>query len=140
MSCNNLIQLRWLNTLGGWDQFTFTARHTYGYDISNVQDFNVDIFDNWDTDYIAGEVETKTLSLDAAETITLRTGGLTKEQVQGLAPIKYAIAVQTVQGDEVNANQTVKIDRGSFEYRTDREKNIELTFRITRPKIQIQTA
>ena len=140
MSCNNNIQLRWLNTLGGWEYFTFTARHSYGVDISNVQNFDVDIFDNWDADFIAGEVETKTLSLDAAETITLRTGGLTKVQATALSSIKYAIAVQTVAGDEVSADQQVKIDRGSFEYRTDREKNIELTFRITKPRLQIQTA
>ena len=140
MACNNNITLRWLNTLGNWEQWTFTARHTYGVNTSNVQTFNVDIFNNWDTDFIAGEVEEETLSLQAANTIILRSGLIQEEEANALAAIKYGINVQTVSGDFVNADQTISIDRNSFEYRTDREKNIELSFRISLPKIQIQTA
>lgn len=133
-SCDGFVTLRWLNTLGGWEYWTFTARSTHGLAIGNVKDFKPDIFDNWDTDFIAGSGDTETLSLDAAETMTLRTGGLTKDQANGLSTIKYSLNVQTVSN-----GQTVQIDRGSFDYRTDREKNIELSFKITKAQIQIQT-
>lgn len=139
-ACNNLITLRWLNTLGGWEYWTFTARHTYGVNISNVNTFNIDIFQNWDTNFIAGEVEEQTLSLNAADSIQLRTGLMNKSQSNGVATIKYGINVQTVSGEFVNSDQTVTIDRSSFQYRTDKEKQIELSFNISLPKIQIQTA
>ncbi|NRA93291.1 MAG: hypothetical protein HRU26_11510 [Psychroserpens sp.] len=100
----------------------------------------MDIFNNWDTDFIAGEIEEETLSLQASNTIILRSGLIQEEEANAIATIKYGINVQTVSGDFVNANQTISIDRNSFEYRTDREKNIELSFRISLPKIQIQTA
>lgn len=138
--CNNFITLRWLNTIGGWESWTFTARHSYGVDVSRPNTFNVDIFNNWDTDFITGRSSKKTLSINAAKTITLRSGGLTEDQAEGLSTLGYAIAVQTVAGEGVTGGQDVEIDRRSFNYKTDREKNIELSFKITLPEIQIQTA
>jgi hypothetical protein len=143
MACfpgDNLITLRWLNTLGGWDQFTFTAKHSHGYDISNVNLFQKDIFNNWDSEFIAGEVETETISIDASKRITVRSGGVTKDIAEGLAPIKFSINVQTVSGEGVYENQTVGINRNSFDYRLDREKNIEFNFTINLPTLQIQSA
>lgn len=137
---DNYITLRWLNTLGGWDDWTFTARHSYGFDISNVQTFNNDIFDNWDSKYIAGKQEQQTLSLDVAPTITLRSGLLSEDQINAISQVKISKNVETVSGQGVKANQSVTIDRSSFTYRTDKEKLIEFEFQITLPNIQVQTA
>ena len=133
MTCNKNITLRWLNQLGGWEYFTFTARSTDGYDISNVRTFKKDIFADWPNNY--QKIETETLSLEAAPSVVLRTGLLDQQQAAGVATIKLAIAIE-----DASTGESVTIDRSSFPYRTEREKLIQLEFRINRVSEQIQSA
>jgi len=128
------IDLSWLNTLGGWEHWRFTAFKTYGYDISNVQNIKKDIFQNWDTDFIAGETETEHLSLDANERITVRSQLLTIDQINAIARIKHSIKVI-----DSATNQTVIVDKGSFQYRTDHDKTHTIEFTITKPGLIIQS-
>lgn len=137
---NNYITLRWLNTLGGWDEWTFTARHSYGFDISNVQTFNIDIFQRWDSNFTNGSKEQDILSLDAQPTVILRSGFLNEQQINAVSQVKISKNIQTISGVGVVENQSIIIDRSSFTYRTDKEKLIEFEFKITLPKVQIQTS
>jgi len=131
------IVLQWLNTLGGWEHWNFTAWKTHGYDIGNVNTIKRDIFENWDTDFIAGGTEQEHISLEASEAITVRSQDLTLQQINAIARIKFSIKVN----DETDISNitTVLVDKGSIQYRTDADKRHTIQFNIRYPSIQIQS-
>lgn len=126
------IVLSWINTLGGWENWNFEAFKTYGYQIGAVETIKKDIYQNWDTDFIAGETESEHLSLEASETIRVRSQILTLQQINAIARIKYSIRVR-------QGSQTVIVDKSSFQYRTDHDKNLSIEFNITKPGLVVQS-
>ena len=133
---NNYITLRWLNRVGGYDYFTFTARHSYGYDVRSTGVIEKDIFRNWDTEFINGQTEREDLGVVVSPFIEVRSGLLTEAQAEAVARIKTSVKIQQVSDGQFT---TVQITRDSFTYRTDKEKLITINFRITLPKLQTQT-
>ena len=133
---DNYINLTWLNSVGGWEYWTFTARHSYGYDSNDIGRIEKDIFQNWDSDFISGQSETEVLGKDVRSFIVVRSQLLSKAQVDAIAKIRNSIKVQEVRS---TGNVTVLVDAGSFTYRTDKDKTITIEFRITYPREQIQT-
>lgn len=131
------IVLNWLNTLGGVEHWNFTAQKTFGFDISNVQTMERDIFADWDTDFIAGEVESEHLSLQANEVKRVRSQDLTLQQVNAIARIKISLAVN----DETDIDNIVRVlvDKSSFSYRTENDKLNFIEFDIRYPKVQTQS-
>lgn len=131
------IWLQWLNTLGNWEHWSFTAWKTYGFDISGTRTIERDIFQNWDADFIVGQTEREHISVKAAEAITVRSQDLTVQQINAIAPIKYSIKVN----DETDIANivTVLVDKGSFQYRTDADKRRTIEFIIRYPRRQIQS-
>ncbi len=131
------IVLNWLNTLGGWEHWNFEAWKTYGFDISEVRTIERDIFQNWDTDFIAGLTESEHISLKSAEVITVRSQDLTLQQINAIAPIKYSIKVNDE--TDITTIVTVLVDKGSFQYRTDADKRHTIEFTVRYPRRQIQS-
>lgn len=131
------IVLQWLNTLGGWEHWNFTAWKTYGFDITEVRTIKRDIFQNWDTDFIAGQTEREHISLKSREAITVRSQDLTVQQINAIARIKYSIKVNDE--TDVGGIVTVLVDKGSFQYRTDADKRRTIEFIIRYPGKQIQS-
>lgn len=131
------IWLNWINTLGGWEHWNFTAWKTYGFDITEVRTIERDIFQDWDADFIAGETESEHISIKSREAITVRSQDLTLQQINAIARIKYSIKVN----DESDTNSivTVLVDKGSFQYRTDADKRHTIEFIIRYPRKQIQS-
>ena len=79
------IQLRWLNSLGGWESWNFQAFKTHGYNISNVQTIERDVFEGWDTDFINGDTQGEHLSVKVEESIIVRSQDLTEDQINAIA-------------------------------------------------------
>lgn len=131
------IHLQWLNSLGGWEHWNFTAFKTFGYDISEVRTIQRDIFQNWDVDFIAGQTESEHISVKSREAITVRSQDLTLQQINAIARIKFSIKVN----DETRIANivTVLVDKGSFQYRTDADKRHTIEFIIRYPEKQIQS-
>lgn len=135
--CSNQdLKLTWLNTIGGWEHWTFTARKTYSYNTSNVQTIQRDILEDWDTEFTTGQTESEHISLEANESTVVRSQNLTLQQVTAIAKIKYSIKVQDMT-DEINP-LTIIVDKGSIAYTTDQAKTNFIEFIITYPAIQIQ--
>tara|TARA_R110000765_G_scaffold391669_1_gene484642 strand:- start:11 stop:430 length:420 start_codon:yes stop_codon:yes gene_type:complete len=135
--CRYNIDLQWLNTLGGWEHWSFTSQKSYGFDIGKTETIQRDIFQNWDTDFIAGLTESEHISIKANKTITVRSQDLTIQQIEAIARIKFSIKVN----DETDlANLvTVLVDKGSISYRTDNDKRHSIEFGIVYPSEVIQT-
>jgi hypothetical protein len=134
-SGDNYVTLTWMNSLGGWEYWTFTSRHSYGDDVQDLGIIERDIFQDWDSGFINGQSEREVLGKDVTPFTVLRSQALTKEQVDVIKNIRSAIKVQVVTDSGFT---TVIVDAGSFTYRTDREKNILIEFTIRYPRTQIQ--
>ena len=130
---NQELQLRWLNSVGGWEYWVFTARKTHGFQINDVQTIERDIFEDWDTTFIAGGTESEHLSLKTRETIVVRSQNLTKQQINAIARIKFSLKVE-----DIVRNFTVLVDKASFSYRTDQDKLHAIEFNITYPQTFLQ--
>lgn len=131
---NQEIQLRWLNSVGGWEYWTFSARKTYGYEISDVETIERDVFENWDTTFIAGGTESEHLSMKVRQSIEVRSQNLTKQQVDAISKIKFSLKVE-----DVTNGVTVLVENKSFEYRTDQDKIHSIDFTIIYPQTFIQS-
>lgn len=135
--CGNNIDLQWLNRLGGWEHWSFTAFKTFGDNISNVETIQKDILQDWDTDFITGQTESEHISIEANDTIVVRSQDLTIQQINAIKNIKKSIKVN----DETDLNNivTVLVDKAPFQYRTDNDKRHSIEFQITYPGEIIQT-
>lgn len=131
------IVLNWLNSLGGWEHWNFTAFKSFGYNIGNVETIKRDIFQDWDTDFIAGQTESEHISLDVNEAVQVRSQDLTLQQINAIARIKFSLKVNDE--TELGAIVTVLVDKSSFQYRTDNDKRHSIEFRISYPGKQVQT-
>ena len=131
------VVLNWLNSLGGFEHWNFTAFKTFGFDIGNTETIRRDIFQNWDTDFIAGETESEHISIEANDIIIVRSQDLTVQQINAIARIKFSIKVN----DETDLASivTVLVDKASFQYRTDADKRHTIEFKITYPGEIIQS-
>jgi hypothetical protein len=126
------INLSWYNTLGGIELFNFTARKSYGYNIGEVQTAERDVFNDWSNDFTG--TETDVINVQANKTVIVRSQNLTEQQINAIAQIK--ISPKVVDED---TSTTVRIDRTSFQYRTDHDKRFEIEFRLTYPNLVINT-
>jgi len=125
------INLTWLNKLGSWECFYFTARKTYGQSIQSVSNRNLDPCLNWD----ASEGDSEDLEISERDTLVVRSQALTLQQLEAIKEIRSAITVVDITGQPVK----VSVDKGSFQYFTDKQKRKTIEFTITYPRNQIQT-
>ena len=125
------IILVWYNTLGGVEAFNFTAQKSYGYNISNVEISERDVFEDWDNTF-TGDMDHDLLNVDAYEEITVRTQRLTEQQARAIGEIKLSPLVK-----DLERNVQVRINRGSWRVWTDNDKRTELSFTIRYPKLLV---
>ena len=125
------IYLTWINNLGGWEYWNFTAEKEYGVDIEDSSEFDANIFNDWDDNFINGETVTALETVRARDTRTVRSQFLTQTQVDAIANIKTSIRVQQIRDDGTKI--TVLIDKKSFKIREDQQKlyTIEFSLRYT---------
>lgn len=131
------IYMTWLNNLGRYEYYNFTAEKDYGIDVTESTSIKRDIFNNWDTGFINGETEDDFINIKAAEKVTVRSQFMSLDEINAVKTIKYAIRAQVVRSD--NTKITVMVDKGSFKVRSDGDKLYQIQFDITYPGIQIQT-
>ncbi len=126
------IYLGWLNYLGGFEYWKFTARKDYIYDVEKSQITEKNIYTNWPQSYgeFANSV-TKQISRDSRKKIRVRSQFLTTEQLEGIKFIRFSPLVQVIE-DKYNVTNVV-VDSGSFKTFTDAQdlNTIEFTISFT---------
>lgn len=133
---NQDLPLTWLNSLGGWDHWTFTARKTYNRNPTNVQNITRDIFQDWDDDFIQGQTIEEHISMESFKTVVVRSQNLTRAQAEAVSYIKDSIKVQDM--TDPNNPITVMVDKGSIAYTADQAKTNFIEFTITYPQTYVQ--
>lgn len=135
--CSNQdIYLTWLNTLGAWENWKFTAEKNYGVDIYSSTEIIRDITANWDSDFINGETQRDLVQIEAGEKYTVYSQYMSEDELEIVRGIMTSIKVQAWVGDK---KQTVIVKKESFNYKTDGDKLYKISFTIQFPNIQIQS-
>lgn len=134
---NQEYYLTWINSLGGYEFWKFTARASKGLNSISKNIFNKDVFQNWDDEFINGKRDRVVLENKWREKITLRTQLLNEDQATSLSKIPLSNSVFLIDGTK---EIPVVIESGSFDFFTDRQKITELQFNITFPERYSQTS
>ena len=123
------IYITWLNYLGGFEYFLFTAKNEYHVDIEASGEAKQNIFPSWPKSY--GETADTILKQtfrDSREAIVVKSQHLTRNQLEALTFIKTSPVVQImVTRTDI---RTVLVDTDSFIKYNEQGDLYSLTFRI----------
>lgn len=126
----NPIYLSWLNYLGGFEYFFFTAEKEYQMDILETGTTKQNIFPSWPKSWgeTADTIEKKTFTV-AKDKIIVRSQHLNQNQRDTIAWIKVSPVVQII--NSRTDRRTVLVDRESFKIYDERDDTFSIQFSIT---------
>lgn len=124
------IYLTWLNYLGGFDYFFFTAQKEFQVDILETGTTRENIFPNWEKSWgeTADTIDKKTFT-KAKNKIAVVSQYLTENQRDVLKYIKTSPVVQIVLSR--TDRRTVIVDNESFKVYNENEKVFIAKFNIS---------
>jgi hypothetical protein len=124
------IYLSWLNYLGGFDYWLFTAYKDHIIDINDSGETEENIFPAWPNSYgeFADTIRKQT-SRTSRKQILVRSQHLTLEQIEGIQYIKTSPLVQIV--NSIYDKRTVLVDTDSFTTYKEEDKLYSISFTIT---------
>jgi len=126
----NALTVTWLNYLGGFDYWRFTANKDKNIEIRESAEVKKNFFKNWPQSYgtFADTIRKQTYR-DSNYAYTVRSQNLTQAQVDALAFIKTSPLVQII--NSRTDRRTVIVDTDSFRIYTDRDDIFTITFNIS---------
>lgn len=127
---NQSFYLTWLNYLGGFDYWNFTARKTYSVNVEESKTQEKNIFTNWPNSYgeFADTIRQQT-SRTSRNSISVESQHLTQAQVDAIAWIVSSPLVQIV--TSVYDRRTVIVDGSSLRKYMDQDKTFTVSFTIS---------
>jgi hypothetical protein len=133
-SCHkNSIYLSWINSLGNWEYFLFTARKTYEKVVDNVTSTRRNIFANFPDNFIS-ETDQDKIRIEAYDKVTVRSQYVSKDQLDIISEIITSIRVQAWYSttDKI----TVIVDSKKVTKYSDGDKLYAIEFDIIYPMSQ----
>lgn len=127
---NQSLVLTWLNNLGGFDYWNFTAKKDEIVEIQEAVVTKKNILPNWPQSYgpQADTIKRQTLRV-SNKAYTVRSQFLTEEEANAISYIKSSVLVQIVT-TRVD-RRTVLVDTDSFIKFKDGDKTFEIAFNIS---------
>jgi hypothetical protein len=124
------IYITWLNYLGGFEYFPFTAWKEFDINVSESAAVKQNIFPQWPKSYgeFADTIDRQTYR-KSKNVIVVRSQNLSLSQVNTLSYIRTSPVVQIVVSR--NDRRTVLVDTDSFKKYSEGEKVFTMTFKIT---------
>ena len=130
MKSENPIYLTWLNHLGGFEYFLFTALKEFQIEITDSKTTTQNIFPNWPNSWGQNaDTITKKVSTTGKNKIVVKSQHLTENQIEAIKLIKISPVVQIVTSR--SDRRTVIVDSDSFRVSDEVEKLFALQFSIT---------
>lgn len=124
------IDLQWLNNLGGFDQWRFTAQSEHAIDITGAIETKKNRFPNWPKSWGANaDTVRKQVSRTSMIKKFIVSQNLTQNQADAISYIKSSPLVQIVNSRQ--DRRTVIVDTDSFVKYTDGDKLFTISFNIT---------
>lgn len=124
------IYITWLNYLGGFEYFLFTAEKDYNVEVLASGQTTKNIFPGWPNSYgeNADTIDRQTFT-KAKESIVVRSQHLTRNQLDAVMYIKTSPVVQIVTSR--TDRRTVIVDKDSFKKYSEDQKLFTFQFKIT---------
>lgn len=124
------IYISWLNYLGGFEYFPFTAWKEFQVDISESATVRNNIFPNWPNSYneTADTIDRQTYRT-SKNSIIVRSQNLSLNQVEALSNIRTSPLVQIVYSK--TNRRTVIVDTDSFKKYSEGDKVFTMTFKVS---------
>lgn len=127
---NQSIDLQWLNNLGGFDAWRFTAQSEHAIDITEATETKKNIFPQWPKSFGANaDSIRKPVSRESMIKKFIVSQNLDQDQADAIAYIKSSPLVQIVNSRQ--DRRTVIVDTDSFVKYTDGDKVFTIQFAIT---------
>ena len=135
---NQEIYLTWLNVLGGWDYWKFTAEKDYNLNIESKDTIKRNIFADWDNTFSNGDTEIDVINSEAYKSIGVFSQYLNPNELETISAIKYSPKVQVLNGSKLT---TVLVDKDNILLYNDgdEESLYTIRFNIQLPNIQSQS-
>lgn len=131
---DNPIQLRWLNTLGGWSTWVFATRQMIAYDVKGGELFSKQITDLADMQGLD-----EWFGKEAEKVLTLGYEQLSTEKVNFIKGLLYSPKVYVITGTSGAWVRTVvRVKPGSFNIIDTGERKHDLELQIIYPRLFIQ--
>lgn len=126
----NEFLITWLNNLGGFDYWNFTANKDFLIEIRDSGQTVKPIFPTWPKSYgsYADTVRKQTYR-ETNKAYTVKSQYLTKTQVEAIAFIKSSVLVQIVTSKK--NRRTVLVDTDSFKVYTDQDDLYSIIFNVS---------
>lgn len=126
---NQALYLTWLNHLGGFDYWNFTARKTYSVDVNDSKTQDKNIFTNWPASYgqMADTIRQQTLRM-SRKSIRVESQYTSLEQLDAIKWIVSSPLVQIV--TSATDKRTVIIEPASLRVYKDQDKTFTIGFNI----------
>lgn len=126
---NQSFDLSWLNYLGGFDYWRFTAEKEYDVDIVETGVTTNNIFPEWPNSYgeFSDTIRQQTFR-DSKEKIVVRSQLMTLEQLNAVSFIRTSPLVQIV--NSIYDRRTVIVDSDSFKKYDEADNMFSITFTI----------
>lgn len=123
------IYITWLNNLGGFEYFLFTAKNEYHVDIEGSGEVNQNIFPSWPQSYGENaDTILKQTFRDSREAIVVKSQHLTRNQLMAMVQIKTSPVVQIMVTR--TDRRTVLVDTDSFVKYNETDDLYSVQFRI----------
>lgn len=130
------LYITWLNYLGGYDYWLFTAKKAYMVDVEQSKTQEKNIYQNWEKSFgeFAGSIRKQT-ARGSRQMVSVTSQFMTKEQADALAFIISSPLVQiltTTQVGEITIPtvRTVLVDSTTFKKYEERDKKFSVRFNI----------
>jgi len=135
---NQDIYITWLNTLGGWDYWKFTAEKDHNLNIESKDTIKRNVFANWDDAFINGDTQLDAINTVAHKELSVFSQYLNEDELNAISNIKYSPKVQVLVGDKLT---TVIVDNDNILLFNDGDEETLYTirFNIRFPDIQSQS-
>lgn len=124
------IRLTWLNNLGGFDYWNFTANKDLLIEIRETGQVTKPIFPNWPKSYSANaDTIRKQTFRDTNKAYTVRSQFMSKDDLDAVAYVKSSVLVQIINSRQ--DRRTVIVDNESFRVYTDQDKLYSIVFNVS---------
>src|SRR6185295_16696002 len=124
------IYISWLNYLGGFEYFLFTAEKEHDIEIEDSGAVDINIFPEFPESYgINADTILKQTFRNSRNKIVVRSQLLSQEQVNALAYIKTSPCVQIIYSR--TDRRTVLVDTDSFKKYDEGDKQYVMEFSIS---------
>lgn len=127
---NQSLVLAWLNNLGGFDYWNFTAKKDDIVEITESLQTKKNILPTWPQSYGANADTIRKQTLRVSnKAYTVRSQFLTGSQAEAISFIKSSVLVQIV--NSRSDRRTVLVDTDSFVKFKDGDKTFEIAFNVS---------